>query len=61
MSQLLKTYILQAVNSVKEFYKQSPKLPIVVFYRYLWEHNRNLLLKTLFFNYIFPVMVEILP
>jgi len=33
----------------------------VVFYRYMWENNRSLLVKTIFFNYIFQLVLEALP
>ncbi|GAM23859.1 hypothetical protein SAMD00019534_070340 [Acytostelium subglobosum LB1] len=36
-------------------------MPIYVFYRYLWNSNKKLLLKTVTAHYIIPIILEILP
>jgi hypothetical protein len=36
-------------------------LPITIFYKYLWEKNRRLLVKTVLVSYVLPVILELLP
>ena len=45
-------------NKLKE---EIPRMPITVFYSYLWRHDKTLLLKSLAVNYILPLLLEILP
>jgi hypothetical protein len=42
-------------------YYKSHKVPIVVFYSYLWNNNKQLVIKTFLWNYLVPILVEILP
>ena len=37
------------------------ELPIVIFYKYLYETNKPLLFRGIFVNYILPLVLEILP
>jgi ABC-type multidrug transport system fused ATPase/permease subunit len=54
-------YIIDFVRSCRVWYGRKHKLPIIVFYRYMWENNKPLFLRTLFFNYVFQFILEILP
>lgn len=42
-------------------YTQGGKMPIVVFYKYMWANNKTLLAKTLIVNYAFQLVLEVLP
>ena len=37
------------------------ELPIVIFYKYLYETNKPLLFRGIFVNYVLPLILEILP
>lgn len=58
---LLRQYILGVWLSVASFYKLGGKMPIVVFYKYMWANNKTLLAKTLVVNYAFQLVLEVLP
>lgn len=54
-------YILDFIKTCRVWYGKKHKLPIVVFYRYMWEKNKQLLFRTIFFNYVLQFILEFLP
>jgi hypothetical protein len=58
---VLRQYVLNVWLSVAAFYRQGGKMPIVVFYKYMWAKNKTLLAKTLVVNYAFQLVLEVLP
>ena len=54
-------YIIEFVRTCRVWYGKKHKLPIVVFYRYMWEKNKQLLFRTIFFNYVLQFILEFLP
>lgn len=40
---------------------QPTRMPIFALFRYLWQNNRLLLVKTFSWSYIVPILIEILP
>lgn len=61
MKETVEKYVSSLKQRIKSLYLLSHKLPIVVFYKYMWENNKILLIKTLFFNYVFQFILEMLP
>ena len=54
-------YVVSYFEAMKIFKKNVPTMPITMFYKYLWKHNKNLLLKSLIVNYIVPLVLEFFP
>lgn len=65
VSKSMKTMLTKNIQALRDYlhalYHHSHKLPIVIFYKYMWENNRMLLIKTIFFNYVFQFILEVLP
>lgn len=57
----LRQYVLNIWFAAASFYRQGGKMPIVVFYKYMWANNKTLLAKTLVVNYAFQLVLEVLP
>lgn len=53
--------VLEFISTCRIWYGRKHKLPIVVFYRYMWEKNKPLLFRTIFFNYVLQFVLELLP
>eukprot|EP01080_Neovahlkampfia_damariscottae_P000096 gene96-4345_t len=45
----------------RDLFQKIQKLPIFIFYKYLWEKKKSHLFYNLFVNYIFPIILESLP
>lgn len=54
-------YVLEFIKKCRIWYNKKHKLPIIVFYRYMWEKNKQLLFRTIFFNYVLQFILEFLP
>lgn len=58
---IITRFILEFIRTCRVWYGKKHKLPIVVFYRYMWEKNKQLLFRTIFFNYVLQFILEFLP
>jgi ABC-type multidrug transport system fused ATPase/permease subunit len=58
---ILTRYLIGFWRTCWVWYGRKHKLPIIVFYRYMWENNKPLLFRTVFFNYVLQFVLELLP
>ncbi|KAL6042253.1 ABC transporter, ATPbinding domain containing protein, partial [Balamuthia mandrillaris] len=49
------------IRSLLPFQQRLKNLPIIIFYKYLYENDKSLLVRGLIVNYILPMILEILP
>lgn len=61
IAKLAESLLFSVKGVFHRIYYKSHKIPIVVFYSYLWNNNKLLVIKTFLWNYLVPILVEILP